>query len=250
MKSSFCPFTAASGCRLFAAVLLLVSATAIVRGANDYPELPRFSQVDEQLYRGAQPRQGGLSRLAELGINTVVNLRGADARTRTDEAKARALGLNYFNIPLPVWGRPDDGSVKRVMEILSAPESGRVFIHCKDGVDRTGMIVALRRMAHEGWSPDVAIDEALRSGMRRKQYWMRGYIKDYYVGLQRKPGDEEPKRGDGRNDDIKDKIGVGVRVSERAVLRVKKTAMQMTRKTPSAVNGFLEKESSNSANDL
>jgi protein tyrosine phosphatase (PTP) superfamily phosphohydrolase (DUF442 family) len=238
MPSSRCPFPPSLVYRLFAAVLLLISTTAIVRGANDYPELPRFRQIDAQLYRGAQPRRGGLSRLTELGINTVVNLRGADALTRTDEAEARALGLNYFNIPLPVWGRPDDASVKRVMQIVSAPESGRVFIHCKDGVDRTGMIVALYRMTREDWSPDVAIDEAMRSGMRRNQYWMRDYINDYYARLQRKPGDEA-KPGDERHDDIKDRIGAGVRVSERAVFRVKSTAVQMARKTPSAVKGFL-----------
>jgi protein tyrosine/serine phosphatase len=84
--------------------------------------------------------------LAELGVNTVVNLRGADARTRSDEAEARALKLNYYNVPLPVWGRPDDAVVRRVLEIVVAQENGRVFIHCKDGVDRTGMIVALHRI--------------------------------------------------------------------------------------------------------
>src|SRR5829696_675154 len=122
--------------RISAAVLLLMSFTIDAKAADEYPELPRIHQVSEQLYRGAQPLRGGIRRLAELGINTIINLRGTDAHTRADEAEARSLGLNYFNIPLPVWGRPNDADVRRVMEIISAAESGRVFIHCKDGVDR------------------------------------------------------------------------------------------------------------------
>src|SRR6185503_13109737 len=106
---------------------ILLSATASAQETTSYGELPRFRQVSERLYRGAQPRNGGLSRLRELGINTVINLRGASAQTRAEEAEARALGLNYFNIALPNWGRPQDARVRRILEIIVAPENGRVF---------------------------------------------------------------------------------------------------------------------------
>lgn len=56
--------------------LILLSASAYAQDATSYAELPHFHQVSERLYRGAQPRDGGLSRLRELGINTVINLRG------------------------------------------------------------------------------------------------------------------------------------------------------------------------------
>ena len=69
--------------------LLLLSATASAQDATSYVKLPRFQQVSERLYRGAQPRDGGLSRLRELGIDTVINLRGTSKQTRAEEAKPR-----------------------------------------------------------------------------------------------------------------------------------------------------------------
>lgn len=210
---------------LCAAVLLLMSFTVIAEAAEQYPELPRLYQVSERLYRGGQPRRGGIRRLAELGINTIINLRGTGAHTRADEAEARSLGFNYFNIPLPIWGRPNDADVRRVMEIVTAPESGRVFVHCKDGVDRTGMIVALARINSEGWSIQMATAEAMQFGMRRHQYWMRDYISDFYVRQQPHAINRHSD-----DDDMKDKIGVGVRVGERVVFRARKTAVRAARK--------------------
>jgi protein tyrosine/serine phosphatase len=198
--------------------LLLLSATASAQDTTSYTELPRFKQVSERLYRGAQPRDGGLSRLRDLGINTVINLRGASAKTKAQEAEARALGLNYFNVGLPNWGRPQDANVRRILEIIAAPENGRVFIHCRTGVDRTGMIVALFRMTHDGWSANDALAEADRNGMRRTQFWMRDYAEDY--------GDRVAKVGpksafNSTDETFDDHIGDGMRIMERGTFRVR-----------------------------
>jgi protein tyrosine phosphatase (PTP) superfamily phosphohydrolase (DUF442 family) len=176
--------------------LMLFSTTVFAQSAET--ELPRFQQVSDRLYRGAQPGTGGLRRLRELGIDTIINLRGAGDLTRAEEADARELGLNYFNVPLPNWGRPQDDRVRRILLIIAAPQNGRVFVHCRDGVDRTGTIVALHRIAHEGWSSHAAVAEAERNGMRRIQFWMRDYAGEY-----------------GRsNTDFDDRLGVGARIVE------------------------------------
>lgn len=203
-----------------------------------YAELPRFQQVSERLFRGSQPRAGGIRRLAELGINTIINMRGENQLTRSDEAEARALGLNYFNVPLPIWGRPDDERVKRVMAIIAAPESGRIFAHCRDGVDRTGMIMALYRMSVEGWKPRDALAEAGRRGMRRIQYWMRGYVEDYgrRLRLQATGATAQPQGGD---ESLGDRIGAGVRVAERKTLRARKAGARVLQRAPGAISGFL-----------
>src|SRR5688572_4717405 len=158
-----------------AVLLILLAATAYAQDTTTYAALPRFQQVSEKLYRSGQPRRGGLSRLHQLSINTIINLRGANELTRAEAAEAQALGLNYFNVELPRWGRPQDARVARILAIIAAPENGRVLVHCKDGVDRTGMIVAIYRMTHEGWTSTAALAEAERSGMRGIQFWMRDY---------------------------------------------------------------------------
>lgn len=206
-----------------AIALLLLSTTAFAQDASGYTELPRFQQVSERLYRGAQPRDGGLSRLREFGINTVINLRGTSKQTRVEEAEARALGLNYYNVALPNWGRPQDARVGRILQIIAAPENGRVFVHCRTGVDRTGMIVSIYRMTHEGWNRSDALAEAERNGMRRFQYWMRDYAKEY----EERMGSVGPKSTD---EDFDDRIGAGMRIMERETFRVRKVASRFLRK--------------------
>lgn len=202
-----------------ALALLLLSTAASAQDATGYPELPRFQQVSEKLYRSAQPRDRGMSRLRELGINTIINLRGASKRTRAQEAEARAQGLNYYNIALPNWGRPQNDRVERILEIINAPENGRVLIHCREGVDRTGMIVAIYRMRHDGWSSNDALAEAERAGMKRIQFWMRDYAEDYgeFV-VKHGPALKSPRV----DEDFGDRIGAGMRYVERGAFTARK----------------------------
>ncbi len=179
------------GLKRFVAVVGALFCFASVGAAQSepkYKELPNFHQVNEQLYRGAQPRHGGIQRLAELGIKTIVNLRAADVRSQREEQEARAAGLRYFNVPferfgivpLERLGRPTDEQVERVLSIINAPENQPVFVHCKRGADRTGTIIAIYRIEHDGWTSERAKAEANRYGMA---WWERGkkdYIRDYY----------------------------------------------------------------------
>lgn len=205
------------------ALLLLLSSTAFAQDPTAYPKLPRFQQVSERLFRGGQPRDGGISKLRELGITTVINLRGASDRTRAEEAEVRRLGLNYFNVGLPNWARPQDSRVARILEVINTPENGRVFVHCKDGVDRTGMIVAIYRMTHDGWSSDQALAEAERFGMRRTQFWMRDYAEDYGERLH-KLGPETALKSPHVDEDLDDRIGNSMRYVERGVFKARKLA--------------------------
>lgn len=160
-----------------------------------YEELPNFHRVNDRLYRGGQPREGGIRRLAALGVNTVVNLRDDDARARREATEALAAGLRYFNIPLKRLGRPTDEQVGRVLAVVNAPESGRVFVHCARGADRTGVVVAAYRIAHDGWTGGEAKREAERYGMRFWQRGMKDYIGDYYrrrKGASARAGRREP----------------------------------------------------------
>ena len=204
-----------------AVLFILLISTASAQEVTNYAELPRFQQVSDKLYRGGQPRAGGLERLRELGINTIINLRGTSKTTRAEEAEARELGFNYFNVALPNWGRPKDKRVDRILDLIAAPENGKVLVHCKDGVDRTGMIVAIYRMTHEGRTRNEALVEAERSGMRRIQFWMRDYVKDYGDSVA-KLGPETALKSPRTADDLDDHIGDGMRIVERETFRARR----------------------------
>jgi protein tyrosine/serine phosphatase len=185
-----------SWAKLFVVAAALVLAPAVARaqvaaqaGETDeqtrpagqaYAELPNFHAVDARLYRGGQPRAGGLRRLAALGVKTVVNLRDDDARASEEEREARSLGMRYFNVPLSRAHRPDAGQIDGLFALIDAAGNQPVFVHCKRGSDRTGALVAAYRITHDGWTAESALAEAERYGMG---FWQRGkkdFIHDYY----------------------------------------------------------------------
>jgi protein tyrosine/serine phosphatase len=168
--------------RLISTALALLIAVSATRAQDEakYKELPNFHQINANLYRGGQPKEGGFQRLAGLGIKTVVNLRDSDERAMAEEKEARAAGLRYFNVPLDNFGKPGDEKIDRALALINAPENQPVFVHCKRGSDRTGTVIAIYRISHDGWTSEQAKAEAKRYGIGFWQVGMKDYIRDYY----------------------------------------------------------------------
>jgi tyrosine-protein phosphatase SIW14 len=169
-------------CALTAGLLLAMLALAApAQLESSQTGLPNFHQVNPQLYRGGQPKTGRLRKLKDLGIKTIVNLRGEDDSTRAESEEANLLGLHYFSMSLPEFSKPKDEDVRRALEIINAPENQPVFVHCHHGKDRTGTIVACYRISHDGWTAEQAKNEASRYGLSWIEVGMRHYIDNYYA---------------------------------------------------------------------
>ena len=176
-------------------MLMLASFTAVAQQAEPrFEELPNFHQVNERLFRGGQPKEDGLKKLAQLGIKTIVNLRGESEDTHAEEVEAKGLGMRYFSIPMSGAGRPSDEQIKHVLGLIDTQENTPVFIHCRRGSDRTGAVIAIYRITHDGWTCDQALDEAKRYGMGFVQFRKRDYIKDYFKQQQREKEDKLKER--------------------------------------------------------
>src|SRR5688500_16000797 len=100
------------------AVLAILTAPVRTQEVSSHKELPGFYRVNDTVYRGAQPKSGGLELLRRLGIKTVINLRDNDARAKQEEVAAHEAGLQYFNLPFDRWGRPHDQDIELVLSII------------------------------------------------------------------------------------------------------------------------------------
>ena len=145
-------------------VLLLLASASQSQQKPSYKELPNFQKVSDQLYRGAQPIDGGIRKLSELGIKTVINLRGPDELIRGEQSETESAGLRYFNIPMPGLSAPTDEQVARVMSIINDPDNQPVFVHCRTG-NRIAALLLIYRVKKQGWFFEAALDEANRLGL-------------------------------------------------------------------------------------
>jgi len=161
-------------------LMLALAQDGVAQSKVRYPELPNFHLVNSQLYRGAQPKAGGMKTLKQIGVKTIVNLRGKDENTQAEAAEARALGLRYYNVSLPEFSRPKDKDVQQVLDLINRAENQPVFVHCRHGEDRTGTVIACYRIAHDGWTAAEGKKEAEKHGMSWTQIGMKRYIDDFY----------------------------------------------------------------------
>ena len=162
---------------------------AIVSLAAAQPAgLPNFHQVDDHVYRGAQPTPEGFHNLAGLGIKTVIDLRGSEHSEADEKRIVEAAGMKYVGIPMKGMARPTDAQIASALKLMNDTTTGPVFVHCRRGADRTGAVVACYRIGHDHWDPAKALDEANGFGMSMFQVAIRHYVAQY----NDRPGVEMP----------------------------------------------------------
>lgn len=122
--------------------------------------IPDFAQVSPTLYRGAQPRKNGFEALARMGVQIVIDLRGDRKGERKEVTR---LGMQY--VPMH-WecSFPKDKVFAEFLALIRNNPGKKIFVHCRVGDDRTGMMIAAYRMADEGWSPKQAMQEMTKYG--------------------------------------------------------------------------------------
>ena len=168
--------------RRHAAIFSLIASLAVTPAWADSQNqnLPNFQKVNDSVYRGGQPTDSGLRELAQLGIKTVVDLRDIGEHSQADEQKlVTDLGMRYVSIPMKGLSAPKDDKVAAALALLNDETSGPVFVHCKRGADRTGMVISVYRISHDRWDNKKALSEAKSYGMSFFERAIQHYVMDY-----------------------------------------------------------------------
>jgi tyrosine-protein phosphatase SIW14 len=135
------------------------------RTAKSDRDLPNFAQVTPGLYRGAAPTTAGFARLKALGVRTIIDLRIEKHGQAAEVAATKALGFSRLRIPL---GReaPTKKQVATFLSTVNDPAQQPVYVHCQYGADRTGAMIGIYRVTHDGWTFDQAYKEMRRYGFK------------------------------------------------------------------------------------
>lgn len=137
------------------------------------------------LSRGAA-EPGGFEGLAGMGIEIVVDARLSGKSS--EKNVVNAAGMQYVSIP---WHRmfPKDKAIAQFLTVLRDNPKKKIFVHCRYGDDRTGMMIAAYRMAVENWTAQEAWTEMQQFGMNRKICFpLISYERRFPEHLKKNPG--------------------------------------------------------------
>jgi protein tyrosine phosphatase (PTP) superfamily phosphohydrolase (DUF442 family) len=138
--------------------------------------LPNLGEVTPSLYRGAQPTAAGIEALKTMGIEVVINLRSGP--NDDEEAELTKLGMRYVAIPSHCW-YPHDETFARFLAVVRENQGKKIFVHCHQGQDRTGMAIASYRIAEQGWTVDEAMKEMQAFGFTGTHHLTCPGLADY-----------------------------------------------------------------------
>ncbi len=139
----------------------------------DIPGLTNFGFITPDIWRGGEPTPAGISVLAGMGVKTIIDLREGD------ESADIPAKIRYVRIPVSAFHADHVDTAKVLATIANNPKP--IFIHCREGRDRTGLAIAAYRLS-QGMSAEDACRE-LRNF--RVNVWWQGPIERRVYQLAR-----------------------------------------------------------------
>ncbi|MGH6863224.1 MAG: tyrosine-protein phosphatase [Methylocella sp.] len=131
----------------------------------------RFTELIPGMFRGPRPT---LTELASWSprLRAVIDLEPVRI-AKGEQSDAAKLGINEQLCPMSSIWPPNHATVIEVAKKLETAALP-VLVHCHQGVDRTGVVIAFWRVMFCQWDPDWALDEMLSMGFHRwrYRYWM------------------------------------------------------------------------------
>ena len=119
-----------------------------------------FYPIGEDVYRSNQPDRQRLKRMKDLGVRTIINLRGASNLSHYlfEKEACDALGLTLVNVPMHARQAMPRRILVQAIDAMRDAERP-VLMHCKSGADRAGLASAIYKLVFDGASPEEALKQ-------------------------------------------------------------------------------------------
>ena len=144
-------------CAVCLAAVTPALAQSTVPVALRLPGIVNFGQINPSYYRGGEPGSEGVVALAKLGIKTVIDLQ-MDVNALESGLVGKA-GMNYVRIPMTTHTPPTASQQAQFLSLIDDPAHQPVYVHCKEGRHRTGVMTAIYRMTRDRWTAEQAFKE-------------------------------------------------------------------------------------------
>ena len=121
--------------------------------------VPNAGSIASNFFRGAQPHDSSYADLQKLGMNIIVDLRDEHGEVDAEKKAVEAAGMRFVSLPWHGGGLPSHDQLLAFFSLLRDNPDQKIFLHCQYGADRTGVMVALYRIAVDHWTSDQAVKE-------------------------------------------------------------------------------------------
>ena len=159
-------------------LLALAGCGSVPPKASPNDPAGNFHLVSDGIYRSGRPDEAGIQVLAQMGVKTIIDLENDDDAVALEQGWAQAAGIGFISQPMNGLADPNDDQVNQTLAEIDDPANRPVLVHCLQGKDRTGLIIALYRVIYEGWTPQAAHDEMLSLGFNTILLAMNHYFED------------------------------------------------------------------------
>jgi transcription initiation factor IIF auxiliary subunit len=129
------------------------------------PEVLRFGEVNDHLYRGGAVSQSALKELKAMKVTKIIDLREPGHGTNKERAWTEALGMQFDNSSLRSDRVPTVEEIRRLLVKLNSSKSEIIYAHDWEGKDRIGVVIACYRIQYDRWTTGDALKEAQTFGL-------------------------------------------------------------------------------------
>jgi len=157
-----------------------VNQPIVIRSSEhlyNLPGLGNVGRVAPGIYRGEQPGAAGYATLKQLGVRTVIDLRTSES----EKAQVEAAGMKAIAVPIEMTRKGLREKVDQVVALMADPANQPVYVHCRHGQDRTGIVVAAYRMTQDNWSLKEVEAEMQAFGFNDVWVNFKKFIRSYKV---------------------------------------------------------------------